>query len=287
MPVSWGGMVFDIRAGDNRDARRRPEGGGGDFRVPRAPPPSIRGERLVACGPSLSRAQREFHGVTACAILRIVTTADGRAGGLDERDLPTPGRGSLIVLSGPSGVGKDAVLAPLFSAEACPRRLRRCITATTRAPRPGEVEGLDYFFLSREAFEERIAAGFFLEHACYAGRYYGTPKWWVEAELAGGNDVLLKIDVQGALQVRATAPAAVLIFIAPPSEQELERRLRGRDPGADPEDLARRLAIARGELALARQYDYLVVNDRIETAVEDLRAIVIAERCRLRRETTG
>ena len=209
-----------------------------------------------------------------------MTTA---ASELDRPEYPAPARGSLIVLSGPSGVGKDAVLAPLFSAEACPPRLRRCITATTRAPRPGEIDGVDYFFLSRGEFEQRVAERFFLEHASYAGRSYGTPRWWVEAEVTGGNDVLLKIDVQGALQVRSEAPEAVLVFIAPPSEEELERRLRGRDPDANPDDLARRLAIARDELALARQYDYLVVNDRIEKAVEALRAIVIAERCRIRR----
>jgi len=192
-------------------------------------------------------------------------------------------RGRLIVLSGPSGVGKDAVLAPLFAADACPPRLRRCVTATTREPRPGEIEGVDYFFLAREEFERRIAEGFFLEHACYAGRFYGTPRWWVDLERDRGNDVLLKIDVQGARQVRAAAPDAVLVFIAPPSLEELERRLRGRDGGADPADLARRLTIARDELALAPDYDYLVVNDSIGRAVEDLRAIVLAERLRTRR----
>jgi guanylate kinase len=209
-----------------------------------------------------------------------VTTS---ASELHRPENPAPARGSLIVLSGPSGVGKDAVLAPLFSADACPPRLRRCITATTRAPRPGEIDGVDYFFLSREEFQRRIGEGFFLEHASYAGRSYGTPRWWVETEVSGGNDVLLKIDVQGALQVRSEAPEAVLVFIAPPSEEELERRLRGRDPDANPDDLARRLLIAREELALARKYDYLVVNGRIEKAVEDLRAIIIAERCRIRR----
>lgn len=212
-----------------------------------------------------------------------MTTVTSSAGELERPEYPAPARGSLIVLSGPSGVGKDAVLAPLFSVEACPPRLRRCITATTRAPRPGEIDGVDYFFLSRGEFERRIAEGLFLEHATYAGRSYGTPRWWVEAEVAGGNDVLLKIDVQGALQVRAQVPEAVLVFIAPPSEEELERRLRGRDPDANPDDLARRLAIAREELALARAYDYLVVNSRIEKAVEEIRAIVIAERCRVRR----
>jgi guanylate kinase len=191
-------------------------------------------------------------------------------------------RGNVIVLSGPSGVGKDAVLAPLFAAGTCPPRLRRCITATTRAPRPGEIEGVDYFFLSHDDFQQRVAAGFFLEHASYAGRCYGTPRWWVDAERDGGNDVLLKIDVQGALQVRRSAPDAVLVFIAPPSVAELERRLRGRDPGADPADLRRRLAIARDELALAAQYDYRVVNDTIPQAVDDIRAIVMAERCRVR-----
>ena len=192
-------------------------------------------------------------------------------------------RGKIIVLSGPSGAGKDAVLAPLFAAGTCPPRLRRCITATTRAPRAGEIDGVDYFFLAAEEFRRRITEGFFLEHACYAGRYYGTPRWWVAKERDGGNDVLLKIDVQGALQVREAAPDAVLVFIAPPSLAELERRLCGRDPGADPADLARRLAIARDELALAPRYDYQVVNDTIERAVEDVRAIVLAERCRTRR----
>jgi guanylate kinase len=213
-----------------------------------------------------------------------VTTATESSGGTGA--LPggeRAARGNVIVLSGPSGVGKDAVLAPLFAADTCPPRLRRCITATTRAPRPGEMEGVDYFFLAGDEFEQRIAAGFFLEHACYAGRYYGTPRWWVEAERDGGNDVLLKIDVQGALLVRGKVPDAVLIFIAPPSEAELERRLRGRDPGANPDDLARRLAIARDELALAPRYDYVVVNDTVQEAVEAIRSIVIAERCRVHR----
>jgi len=211
-----------------------------------------------------------------------VTTVHDDRTGFDPLERGRAARGNIVVLSGPSGSGKDAVLGPLFSAGTCPPRLRRCVTATTRTPRPGEIEGVDYFFLAREEFEQRIGEGFFLEHACYAGRYYGTPRWWVERERSGGNDVLLKIDVQGAFQVRAQAPDAILLFIAPPSLEELERRLRGRDPGADPEDLARRLAIARDELALARRYDYLVVNDTIERAVEDIRAIILAERCRIR-----
>lgn len=196
-------------------------------------------------------------------------------------DLTGASRGRLFVVSGPSGVGKDAVLGPLLSAENRPRRLRRCVTATTRPPRPGEVEGVDYFFLERAEFERRIALGGFLEHASYAGRYYGTPRAWVEEQRAGGNDVLLKIEVQGAFQVREAAPDAVLVFLAPPSREELERRLRGRDPDADPEDIARRLETASAELALAARYDYLVVNDTIPAAMEALRAIVLAERCRV------
>jgi guanylate kinase len=191
-------------------------------------------------------------------------------------------RGRLFVVSGPSGVGKDAVLAPLFALDACPPRLRRCITATTRAPRPGEIDGRDYFFLPRAEFERRIAAGEFLEHAEYAGNLYGTPLPWVEAERAGGNDVLLKIEVKGALQVRARVPDAVLVFLGPPSTEELGRRLRGRDPGADPADLARRLEIACAELALAPQYDYVIVNERIPEAVDAIRAVVLAERFRVR-----
>jgi guanylate kinase len=208
-----------------------------------------------------------------------VTTAKAPPGSTDPFSA-APARGKIIVLSGPSGAGKDAVLAPLFAAGTCPPRLRRCITATTRAPRAGEVDGVDYFFLAPDEFQKRIAEGFFLEHASYAGRSYGTPRWWVEKERECGNDVLLKIDVHGALQVRETAPDAVLVFIAPPSLQALEQRLRGRDPGADPADLARRLAIAREELAFAPRYDYLVVNDAIERAVDDLRSIILAERCR-------
>lgn len=234
--------------------------------------------------PLARERHRRFHEPTGCAIIRRVTTVTPAASeSADRRQFPPPARGSLIVLSGPSGVGKDAVLAPLFSAGVCPPRLRRCITATTRAPRSGEIDGVDYFFLSHEEFQRRIGEGFFLEHASYAGRSYGTPRWWVEAEVAGGNDVLLKIDVQGALQVRSQAADAVLVFIAPPSVAELERRLRGREGHANPDDIARRLEIALRELALSESYDYLVVNDRIEQAVEDLRAIILAERRRIRR----
>src|SRR5207248_6555439 len=125
-------------------------------------------------------------------------------------------RGRLLVVSGPSGVGKDSVLAALFHSESCPSHLSRCVTATTRAPRQDEVPGRDYHFLTRSEFEEQIPRGFFLEHAVYNKSYYGTPAADVEAERERGNDVLLKIEVQGALRVRVLNPEAILIFIAPP-----------------------------------------------------------------------
>lgn len=184
------------------------------------------------------------------------------------------------MVSGPSGVGKDTVLAALLAPDACPPGLLRCVTATTRAPRSNEVEGLDYFFLTRPEFEKRIEQGFFLEHASYNEDYYGTPVDYVGRERAAGHDVLLKIEVQGALQVRANAPDAILIFLAPPSWDELERRLRSR-ASDDPERLKRRLDIAREEMRAARGYDYLVVNDLVEDAAAALRAIILAERCRI------
>src|SRR5205085_6709688 len=150
----------------------------------------------------------------------------------------------LFVVSGPSGVGKDAVLAAVFEGERRPNNLVRCVTATTRKPRDREREGRDYFFLSCGEFEERIANGFFLEHAVYNERYYGTPREFVDRQRDAGKDVLLKIEVKGALQVKSQATDAILIFLAPPSWKELERRLRGR-AGGDEADLLRRLAIAR------------------------------------------
>ncbi len=191
-----------------------------------------------------------------------------------------PCRGRLFIVSGPSGVGKDAVLAALFTPEMLPPGLIRCVTATTRAPREGEVHGRDYFFFSREEFEERIRKGWFLEHAPYNLEYYGTPADFVEEQRARGLDVLLKIEVQGALQVRQAAPDAILIFVAPPSWAELERRLRGRGTG-DEAEVLRRLAIARREMDTAARYDYLVVNESIHDAATMLRTIILAERCRI------
>lgn len=194
----------------------------------------------------------------------------------------TAGRGRLFVVSGPSGVGKDAVLGALLASEARPAGIVRCVTATTRAPRQGEVEGRDYRFLARDEFERRVQGGWFLEHAVFGGNRYGTPRAAVDASLAAGVDVILKIEVQGALQVREVAPGAILVFLAPPSWEALRERLsrRGTEHAAA---ATARLERAREEIAMAPRYDYVITNDRLAAAVDALRCVVVAERCRIRR----
>lgn len=189
----------------------------------------------------------------------------------------TSRQGKLFVVSGPSGVGKDAVLDKLF-----PRLdgVVRSVSATTRAPREGEKDGVDYHFFTREQFGEGITKDFFLEYAQYGDNFYGTPGDKVEVQRAQGLDVILKIEVQGALDVRRLVPDAILIFIQPPSVEELERRLRGR--GTDSEErIQKRLDIALTELACIPHYDYLIMNDALETAADTLRAVILAERCRI------
>lgn len=184
--------------------------------------------------------------------------------------------GILFIVSGPSGVGKDTVLR-----HALPRldNIRRSVSATTRPRRPNEREGEDYFFVSTEAFVGMMERGELLEHAPVHGHLYGTPRAWVLEQLRAGNDVVLEIDVQGALQVKTNFPEAILIFLAPPSWDELARRLRSRNTETEAA-VAHRLENARQEMARADQYEYLVVNDRVEDASTRLQAIVIAERCR-------
>src|SRR5581483_3232002 len=189
-----------------------------------------------------------------------------------------PQHGRLFVVSGPSGVGKDTVLARLFTRVT---GAVRSVSATTRAPRPGEVEGRDYYFVSPAEFEAGIRAGRFLEYARYGEYLYGTPRDRVAEQRERGLDVILKIEVQGALLVKSLVPDAILIFLQPPSLEELERRLSARATDTEAR-IAERLAIARTELAALFQYDYLVTNDDLETAVETLRAILIAERCRIK-----
>ena len=188
-----------------------------------------------------------------------------------------PRRGHLFVLSGPSGVGKGSLLNALF--DRVPG-IVRSVSATTRAPRPGEVDGADYHFMTRERFVADAAEDLFFEYAEYNRHYYGTPCGPVEQLRAEGIDVVLEIEVQGAQIVRSRTPDAILIFVEPPSMSALESRLRKRGADSD-ERIAERLHIAEGELSCQPLYDYSVVNDQFEKAVDCLRAIVLAERCRI------
>lgn len=185
-------------------------------------------------------------------------------------------QGRILIVSGPSGVGKGTIVREVMRDNPS---LRFSVSATTRAIRSGEVEGESYYFVTKERFEEMIAAGELLEYACYAGNYYGTPLKPVERALAGGISVVLEIDVQGGLQVLRRRPDAISVFIAPPSFDELKRRLAGRGD-TPPEIAARRLQIAAQECETAKQYQYTVVNDDLRRAVGTLEAILTAEACK-------
>ncbi|MBD8035485.1 guanylate kinase [Solibacillus sp. A46] len=189
-------------------------------------------------------------------------------------------RGLLIVLSGPSGVGKGTVRKELFSQP--DTNYEYSISMTTRNPREGEVDGVDYFFRTREEFEALIEQGGLLEHAEFVGNYYGTPLAYVQETLEAGRDVFLEIEVQGAAQIREKAPDALFIFLAPPSITELEQRLVGR--GTETEDvIARRIATAREEVEMMSLYDYVVENDQVYNACDKINAIIVAEHCRRER----
>jgi len=189
-------------------------------------------------------------------------------------------RGLLIVLSGPSGVGKGTVRKELFSQPNT--NYEYSISMTTRAPREGEVDGSDYFFKSREEFEQLIAEGRLLEYAEYVGNYYGTPLDYVNETLDAGRDVFLEIEVQGAAQVREKVKDGLFIFLAPPSLSELEQRLVGRGTESD-EVIASRIQTARLELEMMNLYDYVVENDEVQLACDRINAIVTAEHCRRER----
>lgn len=188
-------------------------------------------------------------------------------------------RGRLVVISGPSGAGKSTVISRLMQ-----RRQNLCfsVSATTRDPRPGELDGKDYFFVTHEAFDRMIAANALLEHAEYVGNCYGTPKDYVVQRMENGFHVLLDIEVQGAKQVYEKMPDAIMIFLVPPSLRELENRLRGR--GTDSSDVIRgRLERALAEYTEASKagfYQYIIVNDDPEVAALELDAILTAEQCR-------
>jgi guanylate kinase len=177
----------------------------------------------------------------------------------------------LFVISGCSGVGKGTVINEFMKRNSDDFILS--VSCTTRNPRQGETDGVNYFFISKEEFEQNIKDGKFLEYAQFAENYYGTKKKYVQQKMDEGYNVLLEIDTQGALQVKEKMPEAVLIFIAPPSVEELEKRLRGRHT-EDEETIQKRLAQVKIELERSQKYDYTVINDNIERAVEEIESIV-------------
>ena len=184
-------------------------------------------------------------------------------------------KGVLLIISGPSGSGKGTIVERLVD----DLGYRVSISATTRNPRPNEENGVHYFFKTKEEFEKMIEAGELLEHACFCDNYYGTPKEYVERQLGEGNNIILEIEVQGALQVKKKYNDAVLIFTMPPTIAELRRRLVNRGT-EDMETIDKRIKRAEEELEYLPQYDYIVINDTVEQAVRDVDCIVKAEKMR-------
>lgn len=180
-----------------------------------------------------------------------------------------------MVVSGPAGVGKGTVVKR--ACEMAEGKIHLSVSATTRAPRPIDSEGVTYYFKTKDEFREMIAQNQVLEWAEYVGNYYGTPRQPVEDALSRGQDVILEIEVQGAMQIKKNFPEAVLTFIAPPSYEELESRLRGRGTETE-EQILSRLETAKGELALMGEYDYIIVNDEIEQASRDILTVLRADK---------
>lgn len=187
------------------------------------------------------------------------------------------GKGLLIVLSGPSGTGKGTVCKALLKKR---KDISLSVSCTTRKPRPGETDGVSYFFKSREEFESLIKQNEFLEYADVFSNYYGTPKSFVDAEIEQGKDVLLEIDVQGALKVKAAYPQGVYIFLVPPSMEELENRIRSRGTETA-EQIEARLGKASAEMKLIRKYDYRIVNENVDDVVCRIESIMTAEKLRV------
>jgi len=188
-------------------------------------------------------------------------------------------KGIILIVSGPSGCGKGTVLHEVLSGR---EDVYYSISATTRAPRPGEVDGVHYHFITKEAFRELIETDAVLEHAEYCENYYGTPKQPILDHYNAGDIVILEIEVQGAMQVMQKLPQAVSLFIAPPSLEVLEKRLRGRGTESE-ETVQKRLNQAKEELQHQNEYQYVITNGELQEAVDDLVAILRAERCRVRK----
>lgn len=183
-------------------------------------------------------------------------------------------RGVLLILSAPAGAGKDTVCEELLKKVP---DLRYSVSTTTRPKRDYEIHGKSYFFLTKEEFEEKLNMGGFLENVVYAGHYYGTPKAFVEEQLAEGISVILKIEVKGAAQVKASGVEGTFIFLVPPKFKDLEERLLRRGSESE-EEIEERIKIAKEELAQVNMYDYVVVNDTVEEAVKQIEAILLAEK---------
>lgn len=189
-------------------------------------------------------------------------------------------KGILVVVSGFSGAGKGTLMKALLSKY--PEQYSLSISATTRGPRNGEEHGREYFFLTREEFEQMIAEDALIEHACYVNNYYGTPKKYVMDQMSAGKDVILEIEIQGALKVKEKFPDTLLLFVTPPSAKELERRLRGR--GTETEDVIQsRLHRAGEESEYMDRYDYLLINDDLEHCVEEMHQLIQSQH----RKTAG
>ncbi len=188
-------------------------------------------------------------------------------------------KGVLLVISGPSGAGKGTICKALLEKH---KEIYLSVSATTREPRNGEVEGVNYFFLKKEDFLQKVEEGDFLEHAEVYGNYYGTPKSSVQKMIDEGRDVILEIDIQGALKVKENCEEGIFIFILPPSMEELKQRIIKRG-SETPESLMRRFKSAYKEINYISKYNYAVVNDEVDTAVSKIEAIIAAEKCRVDR----
>lgn len=192
-------------------------------------------------------------------------------------------RGLLFVISGPSGVGKGTIVKELLQLQP---ELKLSVSVTTRSPRPGEVEGVNYYFRSVEEFQRMVEAGELLEYAQYGNNFYGTPRSFVEQQLAGGHDVVLEIDTRGAIQVKERVPNGIYVFVLPPTMEELEVRLTKRQTEAA-EAMRLRLQVAVDELNYLPLYDYQLVNDELDLAVKKVQSIILAEHCRVMRNLSS
>ena len=188
-------------------------------------------------------------------------------------------QGQLIVISGPSGAGKGTIISKLIEKN---NNIWLSVSATSRKPRKGEVEGVNYYYLEKEDFEQKITDNYFLEYAEYAGNYYGTPKEKIVEKIESGKDVILEIEIQGAKKIKEILPEALFIFIMPPSEKELLKRLKGRQTESI-EKILERFNTAYKEINEVSKYNYVVVNDELEESVVKVESIIRAEKCRVDR----